>query len=820
MTRWVVLTGTVALVAGLAPAANAAPAPTSATDSFTRVVDNGLGTADRGGKYKTKKARSGTLSVNGSRAVARLQSGSSFETSLPSMKATDTSVRTVFKLKAMPRRGGVYYGVVARKTGNFYYRATVTTTSRGQVRLSVARFDGSTRNNVNLAKTAVLPWKYKAGRSFTLQMQVSGQSAVTISARAWISGSAAPAWQTTAVDTSSRRLTNAGNAGVWGYLSKYSSASTISFDNLRATSFQPVTAGPGPVVPPTAVTPPAPGADPQPTDPARRGADAPGTARYPVPAEAIFVSPRGSSEGDGSVDDPFGSVAAALASASSGSTIVLRAGTYTESVSTSSAKQLTIQNYPGEEAWFDGSVPVSSWTKSGSNWTSSGWSTQFDSNASFVQGTDQPERFVDPAHPMASHPDQVFIDGQALTQVAGAAAVKPGNFAVDYAEKTITIGDDPTGRSVRSSKLQTALLLLGPKSEVKGVGFRRYATSMAMGRGAVYVAGKADGSSLRNLTFEDNSTIGASIIKADVTMEKVTVRRSGLMGIGASKADRLVIKNSLIDQSNVERFKPQPAAGGIKITRQRGVTITNTTVSSSYNSIGIWTDESTVGIQITRSTVKNSGSIGIEVELSDDAIIADNISTGNKTGILVFDTGNVQIYNNYLGNNWFMGLKLAQDERRQASPTAVGRDPRRDYPDPTVPWINRNITIANNVFTGTGLFQFYALDGKTNIHTDSMVKQMQGNAFAAKIPDQNPTVIAWGSSDNKTLVRYQSAEEFAKAKSWVNSTVPGSLLSRHGSSLRAAVKGIDRTAVKLPADVAESIGQAAGSQRVGPYTDE
>ena len=41
--------------------------------------------------------------------------------------------------------------------------------------------------------------------------------------------------------------------------------------------------------------------------------------------------------------------------------------------------------------------------------------------------------FVDPAHPMAARPDQVFVDGAALTQVATAAQVTVGTFAVDQA---------------------------------------------------------------------------------------------------------------------------------------------------------------------------------------------------------------------------------------------------------------------------------------------------------------------------------------------------------------------------------------------------
>ena len=36
--------------------------------------------------------------------------------------------------------------------------------------------------------------------------------------------------------------------------------------------------------------------------------------------------------------------------------------------------------------WFDGSVPVTTWTQQGSTWVHSGWTAQFDHSASFTTG--------------------------------------------------------------------------------------------------------------------------------------------------------------------------------------------------------------------------------------------------------------------------------------------------------------------------------------------------------------------------------------------------------------------------------------------------
>ena len=48
-------------------------------------------------------------------------------------------------------------------------------------------------------------------------------------------------------------------------------------------------------------------------------------------------------------------------------TIVLRGGIYHQSVKVESNRSATIQNYPGEAVWFDGSVPVTNWAASGTH---------------------------------------------------------------------------------------------------------------------------------------------------------------------------------------------------------------------------------------------------------------------------------------------------------------------------------------------------------------------------------------------------------------------------------------------------------------------
>ncbi len=74
---------------------------------------------------------------------------------------------------------------------------------------------------------------------------------------------------------------------------------------------------------------------------------------FPIPSGAVFVSPSGSDSAPGSLGAPFRTIHKALAVAPSGGTIVLRGGTYGESLG-SLRRRVTIQAYPHEAPWIKG----------------------------------------------------------------------------------------------------------------------------------------------------------------------------------------------------------------------------------------------------------------------------------------------------------------------------------------------------------------------------------------------------------------------------------------------------------------------------------
>ena len=168
-----------------------------------------------------------------------------------------------------------------------------------------------------------------------------------------------------------------------------------------------------------------------------------------------------------------------MATAASGATVVLRAGTYDESVTIPKGKRLTLQSYPREAVWFDGSREVTGWAADGSAWRVSGWTAQLDHSPTYTKGAADGSGnwgFVNPAYPMAAHPDMVFIDGVPQRQVGSRSAVTAGTSTSTTPVTGSTSAPTRPARSVRASTLSIGLTVYGAGSVVRGIGVQRYAT--------------------------------------------------------------------------------------------------------------------------------------------------------------------------------------------------------------------------------------------------------------------------------------------------------------------------------------------------------
>ncbi|KAB1884036.1 hypothetical protein F6W70_12355 [Microbacterium maritypicum] len=545
------------------------------------------------------------------------------------------------------------------------------------------------------------------------------------------------------------------------------------------------------------------------------GAKAPGTLSYDAPATAVYVAPAGFDGASGTKNSPVKTIAAALRVVPNGGTIVLRGGTYHEEIVVPAQKRVTIQPAPNESVWLDGAKPVTGWKASGSAWVVDGWNTALDASPTYTKGapdnTAADWRFVDPAHPMAAHPDQIWVAGVQLREVASASQVEEGTFFVDDSAKRLVIGTNPTGKSVEASVLTQALSIRSAGSEVRGIGVRRYATSVPQ-MGTVVAA--APNVSLTDVTIRDNSTTGFYSWAPATTLTRVSLIGNGLLGGGASQADGLTVTQMLSVGNNAEHFNHSPVSGAFKVTRTRGVTVKDSAFTGN-DGRGPWFDESVLDVAFTGNDVIGNTGHGVMVELSERAVIADNVIARNgEFGLFVLNSGNVKIWNNTFVGNGNRNISIGMDSRRASDPNTPGHDPRTRYA-PQASWIVRNVVMSNNVIAeSAGNCLVCVQDFSLQYTGSQMVSSVEGNLYHRTSPGTPRWFSAWSKgsvSRDPAVTDTLAAFTAATGQDRRSQFVEGAPVVDGGYALLPAYAAAQGSvAVPVPSDIA-SVSRLPGN---------
>lgn len=237
----------------------------------------------------------------------------------------------------------------------------------------------------------------------------------------------------------------------------------------------------------------------------------------------------------------------------------------------------------------------------------------------------------------------MWVNGAELRQVQRVSQVTTGTFYLDEGAERLYLGADPTNKSVRSSELSRAFNVQSANTTIRGIGVRNYATSVP-DQGAVRTSGA--NFVLENVVVADSSTGGVGVFAPGARLRHVTVSGSGQQGIQGHFADDLAITDSLVSNSNDERFNPFPAAGGIKITSSRKVLLSGSVITGGVGS-GFWSDMSCYDLTVVGNTVANNSWRGIFLELSSKAVVANNVLRDNGGEQLTSRmTDRVKVWNN------------------------------------------------------------------------------------------------------------------------------------------------------------------------------
>ncbi|MBW3084141.1 hypothetical protein KEM60_00325 [Austwickia sp. TVS 96-490-7B] len=774
---------TIGLSSGAAFAAS--PAATSSTmmiqDSFTRTVSGSWGSSDHGGTWTAPSAA--TVQVIGGRGQIDGLAPATASTLLHNATLpADMSCGVSYVVPATR----VYTAVEARvqsTTGPRYRASVVVMPESGRLALTIVRAHGSSETVVghrDLSATA------KPGQVVRVEMAVTGTDPVRLRAKAW-AGSTAPDWQIDATDASADRVTQPGRMGVRAYVSSSGAKTSVQLDDVTASSLAPAVP---PTTPPATQEPSTPSGPPAIQPAATAGSAALGSTNYSIPAGAVFVSAAaGNDSAAGGKDTPVKTVAAALRKVGASGTIVLRGGAYHESVTIPANKPVTIQSFPGEKAWFDGSRAVGGWRADGTAWVATGWYTNFDDSPTQTTGApdnDTPGwQFINPKYPMASHPDMVWIGGVEQRQVGSRAEVKAGTFYVDDAAGKLYLGSDPQGKVVEASDLTAAMNIQAPQVSLRGIAVRRYANSVPQ-MGAIL--GYGTGLQMENVIVQDNATTGLGVYAGGARLSRITVSGNGETGLNGWRADDLVVTDSLFEKNNDERFNFAPAAGAMKVVKSQGVVVRGSKFVNNPGP-GLWFDESVAKMTVVGNDIRDNEGTGLIVELSSRAVVADNVVTGNlEEGIRVQNSDKVSVWNNTIVNNE-RALNLVQDWREASNLSVAGHDPRMGLPDPLMPWILRDISIGNNILqAGHGANATLAVENYEHKYdADALRITSDGNIYQVPAYGAPRWQVVWARRGTDPYV-YTTLADFRAARSQ----------EKHSVSTTAAARTTALTAIAQP----------------------
>jgi parallel beta-helix repeat protein len=375
-------------------------------------------------------------------------------------------------------------------------------------------------------------------------------------------------------------------------------------------------------------------------------------------ARTWFVAASGSDGASGSNDAPLRTIKNAVDRAASGDMIVLGGGVYRESVQVY-GKALHIASASGQRAVLDGARRLDGWTASGGDWFTAGWTAQFETETG---GPVAPDRAV------AGRPDQVFFEQIQLRQVNSRDAVIPGTFFHDAASDRVWIANDPTGRTVEASDIGWGMYFnKADGSSLTNITLRRFATER---RNMAALRVYSNNVTISGVVVRDSARMGLSVIGSNIRVSDSTFNGNGYLGVHGDRLNGFVLERSSVQANNVAGFDGFHSAGGVKLTSSTGVTIRDNDVS--YNDgPGIWTDIDTTTATISGNLVEHNRRAGIEIELSSDVNVLNNVAVRNgEAGIWVIESQNVQVMHNASFDN-VNAIEVEEGPRRDVANVRV-----------------------------------------------------------------------------------------------------------------------------------------------------
>jgi nitrous oxidase accessory protein NosD len=433
------------------------------------------------------------------------------------------------------------------------------------------------------------------------------------------------------------------------------------------------------------------------------------------PALASAASP-GPSAGPPLAEPPPGTLQALIDGASPGAVVDVPPGIYREQVTIH--HPLTLR---GERVEIRGSDIWTDWQADGSRWLS----------GMAVPGFTGGGNCLDPR---CAWPEQVFVDGRPLLQVARNPVT--GQFAVDP-ERKVVLADDPKGHLVEVTVRERWVTVDAPDVTIEGLAMSEAASPPQ--HGALQALPGADRLAVTGVRLSDahgalisfQGVTGASLRSSDLS-------RGGQLGVhaGGGGTTDLTIEGNRIANNNTEGFDPAWEAGGLKAAVSSGLRVLNNDVADN-DGVGIWCDIDCRDFTASGNRVHGNTRAGIMFEISDGARIEDNVvwengwgfpTWGWGAGILVSSSSDATVRGNLLAWN-ADGISVISQLRNQAGGDAV-----------------RNVSVLDNTVladAASGFLLGWLQDWSGPLYAADSGNTGSGNRFWHETPEPTSCRFEW-----------------------------------------------------------------------------
>ena len=393
--------------------------------------------------------------------------------------------------------------------------------------------------------------------------------------------------------------------------------------------------------------------------------------RISLAANYYVDAAKGNNLNSGTREFPVKTISKGLTIAGKGDTIFVSSGTYRETlVLTQNGKDIqnpfAIRALSGAKVNIKASDFVTGWVQhSAFIWKRSGWKV----NSQQVFSEDVPLQQIGATSPLHHHK----FEGKPILPSVGNNIddMKPGSFFFDQETETLYVwladNSNPNNHVVEASVRDFII----PPLERQFILLERLnfshsnLTSKGYIMGIVNVWGKSW--TISHCTFNYGDFAGIAIVGDGHKIQNSTFNHNGNLGININGSDEshnwkpvsdrnvqnIVLEGNETSYNNYRNFELSWQHGGIKAAVSCNDVQILQHKAFTNNGAGIWFDIYCKNIRIDRCHVSGN-LVGIGYEISDDALITNNLVTRNKYhGIYISASDNVAVLNNTLDINGF-----------------------------------------------------------------------------------------------------------------------------------------------------------------------